>query len=208
MVNRVVAIMIKAIIFDLGGVIVDIEPLISQVFEVFQPEDEEKFWEEINTESIPLCKGEISLLQFWKRIASKAGKDIPEYVLKDLWVKDYEALGTINQGVQDIVYSLKKSYKLAILSNSIKENAKFGEKLGIYEIFDVVILSHEVGLTKEEGEIFLLVAERLGATPEECIFIDDVHAFVTGAKSVGMQAILFQNARQLKSDLEALDITI
>lgn len=200
--------MVKAIIFDIGDVIVNLKPISEKVLKVFQPEDEEKFWGTVNTEAIPLCKGEISLLHFWRTLAERMGKDIPDHVLEDLWAKNCDILVSFNEGMHEIINSLKKTYKLAILSNTIDEHAKINEKLGIYELFDVIILSHEVGLTKSEKEIFLLVAETLGVIPEECVFIDDVKKFIDVAHSVGMKTILFENAQQLKSDLQAFNVLV
>ena len=204
--NRQVRTMIRAIIFDIGGVLVKTKPLLDQVLEVFQPENEKEFWEKINIEGVPLCKGEMSLFQFWKKIAQKVGRDIPDHVLRDLWAKDCRKYARIDEGVQEIVNSLKETYSLAILSNTIDIHAKLNEELGIYEPFDVVILSHEVGLTKNEKEMFLLVTEKLGVAPEECVFIDDIQKFIDVAQSVGMQAILFENPEQLKDDLQTLHV--
>lgn len=72
----------------------------------------------------------------------------------------------------------------------------------------MVVLSHEVGFTKDQKEIFVLVTELLGVTPEECIFIDDIQHFVDVAESVGMQAILFKSAEQLRPDLQKLAVTV
>ena len=190
--------MIKAVLFDLGGVIIDIQPFAAQVLEVFQPEDTKEFWAYINVEAVPLCKGEVTLLQFWKTVAKTCGKDVPEYVLKDLWVIRGEP--DINEGISEIVYSLKNRYKLAIISNTMKEH-KF-EKKGIFALFDVVILSCDVGLTKDGTDIFLMAAKKLQVNPEECLFIDDIPQFVEVAESVGMKGILFENAANLKCNLE------
>ena len=196
--------MIRAFIFDMGGVIVDIRPFLAQTVKVFEPECEEEFWESINVEAASLCRGEITLLEFWKSVAEKLEKDIPDDVLKDLWVIDEEP--SLNEGIEDIIYSLKDRYSLAILSNTMKEH-KF-EKKGIFSLFDVVVLSCDVGLTKDDPDIFFLVAEELKVLPEECVFIDDIQEFVDVSRSVGMQGILFENLEQLKHDLKECGIKI
>ncbi|MBU7012901.1 MAG: hypothetical protein HXS46_19635 [Theionarchaea archaeon] len=61
--------------------------LLKQALNIFEPEDEEEFWEKINSEAVQLCRDEMSLLQFWRKIAQKTEKDIPDEMLRDLWVK-------------------------------------------------------------------------------------------------------------------------
>lgn len=198
--------MIKAVIFDLGGVIVNIKPFVDEVLTVFQPVNKDEFWEEVNIEAVSLCKGEISLLQFWRNVAQKRGKNIPDSVLKELWAIDSESPPCLNEGIPEIITSLKRKHKLAIVSNTMREHKI--DKKGIFELFDVIILSHEVGLTKDDKAVFLLVADKLGVTPQECVFIDDIHQFVEVAHSVGMKGIFFENAEQLQSDLRKCGVIV
>ncbi|MGZ5356541.1 MAG: HAD family hydrolase [Solirubrobacterales bacterium] len=57
------------------------------------------------------------------------------------------------------------------------------------EAFDAVVISAEVGLHKPQPEIYLLAAERVGAAPEACAFVDDLRENCEGAEAVGMTAI-------------------
>ena len=196
--------MIKAIIFDLGGVVLDMKPLLDKAVHIFQPSDEDEFWKEINLEAIPLCKGDITIFEFWKRMAKRHKKKISEDILRDLWIKDYRELISINKKVQRIVESLKESYKIGMISNIISEHASINKKLGVFDMYDVVMLSNEVKLTKDKKEIFLLTAEKLKVLPQECIFVDDIEKFVNVANSVGMKAILYKSPSQLQKELTSL----
>ncbi|MGD2247455.1 MAG: HAD-IA family hydrolase [Candidatus Methanofastidiosia archaeon] len=197
--------MIKAVIFDLGGVIIDITPFISEVNQVFQPVNKEAFWEKINAETISLCKGDGRLIDFWKRLADTMGKDIPHTVLKNLWIAQ-NPWDFVNQDVYKIITVLQPVYKLAIISNTIQEHTKINRKKGLFTLFDVVILSHEVKLTKHNTDIFVKAAKALHVSPQKCIFIDDIPQFVGVAESVGMKGILFKNAHQLESALEEFHV--
>ena len=195
--------MIKAILFDSGGVIIDQRLFFERMNKIFQPKDRKKFWHEINIEAIPLCKNLISERVFWGKIA-KLNKKSPKKIPKNLWRQDYENLTKVKQDVLDIIKKLKMKYKLGLVSNSISYHEKINKKRGIYNFFDVVILSHKIGLTKDSKEIFLLAAKKLKVRPFQCIFIDDVREFVNVAKSIGMKAILFKNNKQLKKDLNKI----
>ena len=200
--------MIKAIIFDLGGVILDMKPLLEKAVRIFHPSDKDKFWKEINEESITLAKGEITLLEFWKKIAKNYNRKISDEQLRKLWLEDYEELTSLEEDVWRIVQSLRNNYKIGMISNTINEHVRINKKLGRYKFFDVVILSNEVKLTKDEKEIFLLATKKLRVKPEECIFIDDVERFVDVAKSVGMKTIIFKSPAQLNESLRSYSLKI
>jgi putative hydrolase of the HAD superfamily len=57
-------------------------------------------------------------------------------------------------------------------------------------LFDVVVISAEVGMRKPEQRIFRHTVGLLGLTPEECVFIDDLEVNVTAAEEAGMTAVL------------------
>lgn len=195
--------MIKAIIFDSGGVIVDQQLFFEKLNSVFRPKDNKKFWHEINIEAIPLCKNLISEKVFWEKIAKLNNKN-PKKISKNLWRQGYESLTKINRNVLQLIKKLKKKYKLGLVSNSISYHQRINKKRSIYNLFDVVVLSHKIGLTKDNKEIFIIAAKKLNVRPTQCIFIDDVKDFVNVAKSIGMSGIVFKNSNQLKSDLGKL----
>lgn len=71
-------------------------------------------------------------------------------------------------------------------------------------LFDVAIISGEVGLHKPQAEIYLLAAERLGVEPRMCVFVDDLRENVHGAEQVGMTAILHRDPDATVARLEVL----
>ena len=195
--------MIKAIVFDSGGVIINQHLFFERLGKIFMPKESKIFWHQINIEAIPLCKNLISEEEYWNRISRLTGKD-PKKIPKNLWSRGYTSGTKANGDVMEIIKKLKNKYKLAIVSNSIKSHEKINRKRGIFDMFDEVVLSHKVGLTKDSKKIFLLAAKRLKVKPVECIFIDDVADFVKVAKSAGMNGILFKNSAQLNKDMERI----
>jgi epoxide hydrolase-like predicted phosphatase len=71
-------------------------------------------------------------------------------------------------------------------------------------LFDVVVISGEVGTRKPEPEIYLLTARRLGVPPDACVFVDDLVANVRGAAAVGMIGVHHTSLEGTIDELEIL----
>lgn len=200
--------MIKVIIFDAGGVIVDCKPILNKFIRIFKPKNLDLFWEEINLKAILMCRGEMSEKDYWKEIAKSIGVKDMSKIPDNLWTKDYDKLTHIDKDVLNLIDKLRKNYKTALISNTFAPHANINRKRGLFDHFDVTILSHEVKLTKENKDIFLIALKKLKVKAEECIFIDDIQKFIDTANSLGMKGILFKNLTQLKKELEQLRISI
>lgn len=96
-----------------------------------------------------------------------------------------------NRELIDYAVSLKKTHKVALLSNIGNRlmDELFDGKAR--ELFDVVELSYQEGLAKPNPAIFQLTADRLGLAPEECVMIDDMPDNCEGAEIVGMKSIQY-----------------
>ena len=89
--------------------------------------------------------------------------------------------------------------RTALLSNA--------DQLGdddIADLFDAVILSGQVGFGKPDIRIYLLTADRLGLTPEECVFVDDMASNVHGAVRAGMVGVHHTDVDTTLAELSAL----
>jgi epoxide hydrolase-like predicted phosphatase len=62
------------------------------------------------------------------------------------------------------------------------------------DMFDVVVISGEVGMRKPEPRIFLHTAQLLSLAPDECVFIDDIQANITAAEQLGFTGVLHSAA--------------
>ena len=117
----------------------------------------------------------------------------------------YRATATKNYELLSYITDLKPTYKIGLLSNVasdwVTEKFLTAEEASL---FDVMIFSHNVGLTKPDERIFKLMANRLGVSEGECVMVDDLDANCTGARSAGMQAITYLDVAQTKAELEAL----
>jgi putative hydrolase of the HAD superfamily len=92
--------------------------------------------------------------------------------------------------------------RTGLISNSMGDTVY--DRSTFEELFDGVVISGEVGMHKPQPEIFLLGAERVGAAPEECVFVDDLRENCEGAEAVGMTAVLHRGAERTVPELERL----
>ncbi|MFD4642193.1 HAD-IA family hydrolase [Lentzea sp. NPDC058436] len=71
-------------------------------------------------------------------------------------------------------------------------------------LFDVTIISGEVGLAKPDVDIYLLTATKLGLEPGECVFVDDLSVNIHGAAEAGMVGVHHRSTRSTLEELEIL----
>ena len=105
-----------------------------------------------------------------------------------------------SQAVLAYANELRSSYKTALLSN-VGESAHIKFIQPLESFFDAVVTSYQVGLAKPETAIFELTAAKLSVDVSECVMIDDSPTNCKGAISAGMQAIVFNEIDNLKSEL-------
>ncbi|MBU1046069.1 HAD family phosphatase [Patescibacteria group bacterium] len=190
---------IKGIIFDLGGVLIKDSGVAFIKYASGKLKIEpKKLGKVIRQEADALGRGEETTLEFWHRVCCKLGIKCPsDKILQTLWVKPYKQHAKIKKGMFGLIKGLGKRYKTAILSNTIKEHSQINRERGLFDFFDEVLLSDEVGLRKPEKKFFGEASKRLGIPLKNMIFIDDDIRWVKAARKYGLDAILFKNKKQL-----------
>ena len=104
-----------------------------------------------------------------------------------------------------LVKSLKTHYKTALLSNVGRGFIEgLFTKDELMTLFDVDVLSNEIGMRKPNREIYEYTAMKLGLDPSECIMIDDSPQNISGAKDAGMEGIVSISTEQTVSELKVL----
>ncbi len=195
------AAMIKAIIFDHGGVIKEnSDDIIFRDFALAFSLPLQQMTRAIQRFLDLYQTGEISDEKFFVSLSALIKKPLPKnYRL--LWTAKYGA-ASYNEGTIHFIEQLKqKGYKLACLSNTIPPHAEFSKKKHGYHWFDVVVLSCEVGLRKPDKRIYELTCKELRCKPQECLFIDDSFENLAPAKELGMETIQFKSEDQLRREL-------
>ncbi|MEA3326647.1 MAG: HAD family phosphatase [Chloroflexota bacterium] len=103
----------------------------------------------------------------------------------------------LNKPFVRFMAELKNDYKIAILSNAGDQARKvMEEKYHLHEFVDEIIISAEEGVVKPDPNIYQIAMERLNASPETSLFLDDMSENVLAARKFGMKAEQFINTKQ------------
>lgn len=181
--------MIKAVIFDFFGVICSDSYWQFVKSDVDQNSSFKDLAEDVNT-------GEIDWREFVAQVASATGKPVDE-------VKQMYKMERVDPRMVALVDRLHKKYKTALLTNAHHDFIDgFLSKNHLESLFDEVIVSSRLGVTKPNPTIFDYALEKIGVKAEEAVYIDDLEVHASSAKSVGMNSIVFEGYTELITELK------
>jgi putative hydrolase of the HAD superfamily len=150
--------------------------------------------------------GQIELSEFHRRLVERSeqvlgsrldlglyGKFLRTLVIGIHWMVVHKARELREQG-----------YRIAILTNNIREWGQAWRATIPLDIFDEVVDSCEVGLRKPDPAIFRLTCDRLGVAPEVAVFLDDSRGHVEAARSIGLHGIVVTDPVTALAELDEL----
>jgi glucose-1-phosphatase len=197
--------MIKAIIFDVGGVLLRTED------RSHRQRWEEKLgldnWgaDEIVFNSDMGVKAQLGLVseeEHWQWVGTHLGLSADELAQfrHDFWAGD-----RLDSFLVAHIRRWQEKFQTAIISNAMDGlRTTLTLTYPIAEFFDLIVVSAEEGVMKPEPEIYERTLARLGRRPHEAIFIDDFNHNVVAARELGMIAIQFFPGLNLPGELEEL----
>ncbi|MBI4176534.1 MAG: HAD family phosphatase [Candidatus Aenigmarchaeota archaeon] len=199
---------IRAIIFDIGGVVVRTDW--NKFFRKYVKQSRipsSRLQRELieNPEWRECYKGKLAEADIWKRLERDSG--IGSAIIRQvrtMWKNVFE----IDPEVMKIVEALKKHYEVFALTNVGSDSAKFIGDMGVYKAFDDVVLSFEVGMVKPEQEIYHHLLREFKLEPDECVFIDNLEQNLPPAAELGIKTIKFDSVQQVKRALKKLGVKI
>ncbi len=144
--------------------------------------------------------GTLSIHDYWRLVL---GKSLPETRIDDIHRHDIAMWSHPNPDTLRYVARAREAgYQLALLSNA---PAPFGDAFNELEWlspFSPRVFSGHVGLVKPSAAIYEVCLDHMNATPDEVTFIDDRTENIEAARALGMNALHFQSAAQLRELVE------
>jgi len=202
---------LKAVIFDMDGVIIDSEPI---YFEI-----ERDLFDELGLD-ISQREHEsfvgMTMEGLWERVTAKYQL---EETIQDLtrlhkdsafqYMSEAKELPIVEY-IKELLEKLKsRKIKIAVASSSPKNLIEIIlTKLNLHDFFDLIISGEEVEKGKPAPDIFTEASRRLNINPNSCVVIEDSTNGVKAAKAAMMKCIGFQNINSGNQDLSTADIIV
>jgi glucose-1-phosphatase len=199
--------MIKAVIFDLGGVIVRSHERRGR-----------RHWEQklgladwacdelvFNSPmGIKAQLGQIDETALWQWVGQQLELSPVELATfqRDFWADD-----VVDEALVAYLRRLRPSYPLALISNASSGlRQALSHRYALDDLFDLIVISAEEKVMKPAAVIYERTLARLGRLPEETVFVDDNKANIAAARDLGMAAIHFTPTVDIPAELAALGV--
>ncbi|KRE45359.1 HAD family hydrolase [Paenibacillus sp. Soil522] len=199
--------MIKAVIFDMDGVIIDSHSVAYQLL----CETANTFGCNLTIKEIKTW-GSLSSRQFWTKV--KEQYNLPHdisFLIKsynqDREIELYKSMEPI-PGVKEFLYDIKSNQVKTALATSASKK-RMDAVIHLFELntlFDVIVCDEEVVASKPDPQIFLLASQKLAIEPAECLVIEDSENGKIAAKKAGMKCLGFKGLSHVKENMEGSDM--
>lgn len=203
--------MIKNLVFDFGGVIVDLDKdnAIRQFKEigVHNIEDYIGLYAQQGI-FLEVEDGTIDEVTFCRNLSMLIDKELTFEEVKNAWLA---FIAGLDESKLDYIESLKNKYNLYILSNtnpfiqSWAQSSDFSSKeRPLNDYFKKIYASYEMGYIKPNRKIFELMVEDAHLIPSETLFIDDGESNITIAKEMGFKTYLAKNKEDWRDSISKI----
>lgn len=200
---------VKAVLFDLDGVLVNTEEISTKA--------SDKILKEVGIVQTRKERenvfGRRSVENYKAAIDARGLKLDPE-VLVEKKIKVFKQMikGNVEPlpGIRDLVTNLKtEAIKLAVVSSSPEERVYATlEEVKLKDEFDFIVTGDCCKLGKPDPEPFLMAARELGVAPADCVVIEDAQIGVQAALAAGMKCAAVKSPHTFGQDLEDADIVL
>jgi len=200
---------IKAILFDLDGVVIDSEPLHFEAHKKIL----EDYGVELTLEDyldFGVAKGDSNL---YREVSERFGVSIDNKEMakrkKQAYWEILDKKGELMPGILEILQNFSKEYALAIVSSGVKVSVEHVlDKFNIKNYFKVIVTGGDVAKVKPAPDVYLKAMELFGYNKEDCIAIEDSETGVAAAKNAGIKCFAIPNDFTKKQDFSRADVVL
>ena len=196
-----------AIVFDLGGVLIDWNP--RHLYRKLIEDEARMEWFLAEVCHTAWNEEQDRGRTFAVAIEEAAARHPEHRHLIEAYFARWEEMmaGPIDGSVMILEELKEGGHELHALTNWSAETFPFArDRFAFLEWFESILVSADVGLIKPDPRIFELLLKRIGRTPAECVYIDDNPKNAAAAAALGLDAIAFENAAQLRAELTRRDL--
>lgn len=186
--------MVKNIIFDMGGVLLDFNPSASLKKHFTNENDIDLLLKEVftNADWADLDRGTLTVEEAVDRACERLPERLhsPIRFLMENWAEEMAPF----EKMYPLVETLKnKGYGIYLLSNAPLNFHTYRHRIPGVAFFDGFIISSDWLVLKPERRIYEILFEQFSLAPEECYFVDDLRVNIEGAAAAGMNGHCFDH---------------
>jgi putative hydrolase of the HAD superfamily len=195
---------IRAVFFDLGGVIVrtEYQSPRQQLAERLGLEYDDLSRIVFDSETgIQASTGAITSQQHWEAVMKRLKRpveDIPS-IREEFFAGDI-----VDRDLLNFLRSLRGSHKTGLISNAWSDLRDYLVREKMIDAFDHIIISAEVGVAKPEPGIFQISLKQAGVRADEAVFVDDFYVNIEGCEKLGIRGIHFKDTESTLQQLKQL----
>lgn len=195
---------IKAVFFDLGGVILRTE------YQAPRQHLAERFgmdYEDIDKivfgsgSAVRAAVGEIDEEDHWLTVMKVLKLPPSEY---ERVRENFFAGDVLDHSILNFLRSIKPKYRTGLISNAWSGLRAYIQREKFDDAFHHMVISAEVGVAKPDPRIYHIALEQLQVGPKEAVFVDDVLENIEACEQVGMRGIHFKSPETIIKQLKDL----
>ncbi|MGB2599903.1 MAG: HAD family phosphatase [Candidatus Omnitrophota bacterium] len=202
---------IKAILFDLGNVLIKLKfGALEEGYGIYSEEAKKKIEEYIldSKNMNGYMEGKLTSSQFYERTRRLFNMGIGYQEFYRIWNSMFDHYPE----VEEIIKALKKKYpkiKLILISNTNMAHwDHIKEEYEILKLLDAIVVSHEIGVQKPDSGIFNEAMRLAGSMPKNTFYTDDRSDLVDAARVMGLRAFQFTGHESLRENLAKCGIQV
>lgn len=194
---------IKAIIFDLDGVLVEAKKwhyeALNRALNLYgyniSLQDHLTLYDGLPTrEKLKILSGRVGLPVTYHKLVND---------LKQMYTLDL--IEDLCEPIDEQCFAIKRlkdeGYRLAVASNSVRASVhRMLQKSDTIDFFDLILSNQDVQKPKPNPEIYFSAAQQLGVQPSECLVLEDNHNGIAAAQAAGANLLVIENVAEVTYD--------